>query len=173
VLWFSVGRRYGAKALRLLCRFSLSRDTCVRSTADFFSRRGLNTLLIARFVPGLSVLATPMAGASGVSFSRFIAYAASGDAIWIGTCLFVGYGLADQIGTLLHMLRHFGLDLGGVAMTVILAYVGLRWYSRQRLVRRLRMARISADELAALMSEHVAPGPPARRKRIPTSSQVQ
>ena len=71
--WFFAGRRYGGSVLGLICRLSLSRDTCVRRTADAFSRRGVKVLLFARFLPGLSVISAPLAGISGISLVRFVA----------------------------------------------------------------------------------------------------
>ena len=69
--WFMAGRRFGTVILGLLCRLSLSRDSCVRRTADTFARRGIKMLLVARFVPGLTVVMAPLAGISGVSVARF------------------------------------------------------------------------------------------------------
>ena len=38
LLWFAGGRRYGYRVLKLLCRMSLSPDTCVRQTEGIFDR---------------------------------------------------------------------------------------------------------------------------------------
>jgi membrane protein DedA with SNARE-associated domain len=37
-IWFYFGRRSGKRFLRLLCRTSLLRDSCVRRTQRFFTR---------------------------------------------------------------------------------------------------------------------------------------
>lgn len=157
VAWFLAGRRYGGSVLGLICRLSLSRDSCVRRTADAFSRRGLKVLLFARFLPGLSVISAPLAGISGVSLVRFVSYAETGAAIWIGTGLALGLGLAEQVGAALSALKRFGVDLGGFAVAMILAYAGFSWFRRQRLLHQLRVARISPDELAALTAAGSAP----------------
>ena len=155
--WFFAGRRYGTRVLGQICRLSLSRDSCVRRTADVFERRGVKVLLFARFIPGLSVISAPLAGISGVSLPRFIAYAETGAAFWIGTGLALGLLLADQVGTVLLDLEHFGLSLGGLGVALILAYVGFAWYRRHSLLRRLRIARITSHELAELKAAGVAP----------------
>src|SRR3546814_8442609 len=59
-IWYVAGRRHGFRVLRLLCRLSLSQDSCVRRTEAFFFKRGIRILLVARFVPGLSVVSVPM-----------------------------------------------------------------------------------------------------------------
>jgi membrane protein DedA with SNARE-associated domain/rhodanese-related sulfurtransferase len=157
IAWFLAGRRHGTRVLGLLCRLSLSRDSCVRRTADVFARRGLKVLLVARFVPGLSVLSAPVAGASGVGLAEFLAYAETGAAVWIGTGLLLGFWFADQVSALLLSLKQFGLGLAGVATAVIVGYAGFSWFRRMQLLRRLRMARISADALAALIASDAMP----------------
>ena len=156
VVWFFAGRRYGTAVLGMICRLSLSRDSCVRHTADAFERRGMKVLLVARFFPGLSVISTPLAGISGVSLARFAAYAETGAAIWIATGLALGLLFANQVSTILHMMARFGLDLGGLAAVLIVAYVGVALFRRWRLRRALHMARVSVVELAAIMQAGAA-----------------
>src|SRR5260370_458257 len=59
-VWFSLGRRYGNSVLKLLCRLSFEASTCVSKTEGYFTRRGAVTLLLAKFVPGLSTVAAPI-----------------------------------------------------------------------------------------------------------------
>ncbi len=157
VAWFSAGRRHGDRVLGFLCRLSLSRDTCVSKTAATFSRRGLAILLLARFIPGLSVVSAPLAGTSGVALPRFVAYAETGAALWVGCGLAAGYVFAAQVSAVLQMMQHFGVDVAGVAAAGTLGYAGMRWVRRRLLLRRLRMARISVDELAAMDAAGLRP----------------
>ena len=157
LVWFSAGLRYGGSVLGLLCRLSLSRDTCVSNTAALFAKRGVKVLLVARFVPGLSVVSAPLAAASGVSLRRFLAYAETGAAIWVICGLGIGYVFAGQIMGVLGMLERFGVDLIGAAVVATASYAGVRWLRRQLLLRHLRMARVGVDELAALLEAGAAP----------------
>ncbi|MDB5801288.1 MAG: transrane protein [Rhodocyclales bacterium] len=63
-IWYLAGRRYGILILGIMCRISISPDACVRRTENIFTRWGAPSLLIARFVPGLSLLSSPLAGAT-------------------------------------------------------------------------------------------------------------
>jgi membrane protein DedA with SNARE-associated domain len=72
-VWFFFGRRCGKRVLRFLCRVSIEPDSCVRRTENAFLKYGLNTLLIAKFIPGLNAVAAPLAGDSGVGVIRFLA----------------------------------------------------------------------------------------------------
>jgi membrane protein DedA with SNARE-associated domain/rhodanese-related sulfurtransferase len=157
IIWFAVGRRIGSKILRLLCRLAISHDTCVRNTAELFARQGVKILLFSRFLPGLPMVTSPLAGASGVSVPRFVLFDATGIAVWIAVGLGAGAAFSHQIATVLFLLGQFGIDLGGVAVAVTLIFIGYRWGRRRLLIRQLRMARISVDALNDLIGAGTAP----------------
>ncbi|MGH8447214.1 MAG: DedA family protein/thiosulfate sulfurtransferase GlpE, partial [Solimonas sp.] len=140
-----------------LCRLSLSRDSCVRRTETFFARRGVRILLVARFLPGLSVVSVPMTGLSLVPFRRFAAHDLAGVTLWVTTGLLLGALLAGQIDALLALLQNIGVGLGGVIALVLAFFIGQRWMRRRRLLRQLQVSRISVDELYALMAAGNAP----------------
>src|SRR5205814_8851986 len=62
VLWYQLGRKKGISVLQFLCRISLEPDSCVRRTEGVFAKQGARSLLVAKFVPGLSTAAPPLAG---------------------------------------------------------------------------------------------------------------
>ena len=95
--WFYLGRHRGNQVLGLLCRISLEPDSCVRRTQNVFTRYGLRGLLVAKFLPGLSTVAPPMAGMSGMSASRFLSVDAAGSLLYGGCLLGVGYVFSHQI----------------------------------------------------------------------------
>src|ERR1700679_28381 len=61
-LWFLLGRWRGASILNVFCRISLEPDTCVQKTRTTYGKHGVNWLLFAKFVPGLSTIAPPIVG---------------------------------------------------------------------------------------------------------------
>ena len=150
--WFWAGRRYGYRVLKLLCRVSLSPDSCVRQTEANYERRGVATLVVAKFVPGLATVAPPVAGALGLKISSFLVYNGAGAALYCGAGLILGLLFHGQIDWLLDRLT----DLGGYALLVILGllalYVAYRGWDRWRFLRSLRTARISVDELYEMMN---------------------
>src|SRR6266849_3396606 len=54
------GRHMGWYLLVFLCKVSLNPETCILRTAESFYKRGRTTLVIAKFVPGLSTMAAPL-----------------------------------------------------------------------------------------------------------------
>lgn len=156
VVWFYLGRVRGRKILTLLCRISVSPDSCVRQTDRLFEEWGVSSLVFAKFVPGLSTVAPPLAGASGIRLGRFLWFSFLGALLWAGSSILAGFVFHDAIDRLLAVLA----DLGHRALVVLAAalavYVVFKWWKRHRFFKALRVARISAEELDRLMRE----GPP-------------
>src|ERR1044072_7870304 len=128
LVWFEIGRWRGIRVLQFLCRISLEPDYCVRRTENSFARHGAKTLVIGKLVPGISVLATPMAGVYGLSRARFILFDGLGILLWIGTFELLGYVFSDQLEDVVAYASRFGgllvlLVAGGLAGYVAWKYV--------------------------------------------------
>jgi len=150
--WFWAGRRYGYGVLKLLCRISISPDSCVRQTETTYERRGVATLVIAKFLPGLATVAPPVAGALGLRTSSFLLFNGAGAALWSGTGLVLGLVFHGQIEWLMERIAEFG-GRAFLLLAVLLAlYVVHRLWDRWRFLRTLRSARVGVDELYAMMS---------------------
>ena len=149
--WYAAGKRYGHRVLKTLCQVSLSPDSCVRQTENTFERRGAATLVIAKFLPGLSTVAPPVAGALGLKPGTFLLFNGAGAALWSGAGLLAGLIFHGQIDWLFDRLA----DLGGYAIAIVAAllalYVGWKWWERHRFLKSLEAARITVDELYAMM----------------------
>jgi len=156
-IWYAAGRIYGMRVLQLLCRISISPDSCVRETETRFTRWGAVSLLVAKFVPGFATVAPPLAGAMRIPCSSFMAYSAAGAALWAGAAAGAGRVFHHQIDWLLIELAQMGVYavilLGG-ALALFVAY---KWYERRRFFKLLRMARISVDDLYRMMQEGAEP----------------
>src|SRR6266700_5441003 len=90
LIWFYLGRHGGHRVLSLLCRISLEPDSCVRRTQDLFTRYGMRGIVVAKFIPGLSTLAPPLAGASGVGAPRFFFFDGFGSLLYAGCFILIG-----------------------------------------------------------------------------------
>jgi membrane protein DedA with SNARE-associated domain/rhodanese-related sulfurtransferase len=150
--WFWAGRRYGHRILRLACRVTLSPDSCVRQAENTFERRGPAMLVIARFLPALETLAPPLAGALGIGTPAFLANDAIGGALWTMAGLALGAAFRGQIEWLLDWLAQLGEGALLLIGALIAGYVAYRLLQRWLFVRSLKIARISAQELYAMIS---------------------
>src|SRR5580698_3505936 len=73
-LMFLLGRYTGWWLLGVLCRLSISPESCILRSADAFYKRGRALLLIAKFVPGITALAAPLAGSMKLPVAQFVAF---------------------------------------------------------------------------------------------------
>jgi len=145
-LWYAIGRRGGAKVMSFLCRVALEPDSCVRRTEDLFSRHGARSLLVAKFVPGLSTAAPPLAGIFRMRFSRFLLFNSIGALIWAGGMMLVGYLLGEQIEAIVTAIGRAG-HLVGLVLAGLALYVLAKWVNRRRFLRKIRIARMRPEEL--------------------------
>jgi membrane-associated protein len=81
-LGYYLGRRFARPRLAAGKRFLLLTPARMRVAEAYFNRYGLPTVIIARFVTGLRVVAGPAAGASGMGWGRFFLANAVGAACW-------------------------------------------------------------------------------------------
>jgi membrane protein DedA with SNARE-associated domain/rhodanese-related sulfurtransferase len=149
LLWFWLGRVRGGQVLGWLCRISLEPDSCVRKTENLFFLHGTRSLLVAKFVPGLSTVAPPMAGIFGMGLVKFLVYDVAGALIWAGLCVGLGHLFSDQLDRVVTGLADLGSRAVLLLLGGLLVYVAYKFVQRRRFLRQLRMAKMSVDELKA------------------------
>ncbi len=150
--WYSAGRRYGSKVLKTICRVSLSPDSCVRQTESIFMRFGAASLTVAKFIPGFASVATSMAGVVKVPLWKFIAFDAVGAALWSGVAIGLGYVFREAINDVLAVFETMGRIGLWLIIGAFVVYVIAKWWQRELFIWRLRMDRISVDELHQMMA---------------------
>lgn len=156
-LWYFAGRFYGRRVMKFLCRVSLSPDSCVRTTENRFERWGRLTLVLAKFVPGLSTVARPLAGAMRLPLGSFELLNGLGSVLWAGAAIGTGMLFQTQIGLLLLRLRDLGTLAGELTLGVLAGYIAYKWWERRRFNNVLRLPRITVEELRRLAAEQRAP----------------
>lgn len=145
--WFLIGRRYGHHVLRLLCKLSMEPTICVRRTQDSFGRRRQVTLMIAKFVPGLAMLAPPVAGQNGMSYAEFLFFDAIGATAWVGALLTVGRLFGDALKRDPSLLNWAGRFSGALLVLGILIFFVGRVLRRRMVLKELVAARLEPQEL--------------------------
>jgi len=155
--WFVAGRIYGSRVMKTLCRISLNPDSCVSQTQLRFERWGPGAMIFAKFVPGLAILAPPLAGATGMRWSRFLFLSSISAALWVGVALGVGALLKPQLVLVLPRMQHLASAAAWFIGSLLAAYIAYKWWERRRFYRTLRMARIGVAELYELIEAGAAP----------------
>jgi len=150
-VWYAAGWYYGRRVISLLCRISLSPDSCVRQTEGRFERWGRLTLVVAKFVPGLSTLARPLAGTMRMDWKAFALLNGLGSVLWVGAAMWLGMLFHAQIGDLLERIQAFGPAAFATVCLLVVAYVSYKWWERRRFSGMMAVARITVEELRALI----------------------
>ena len=145
--WYEVGRRRGAGVLRRLCRLSLEPDSCVRRTENVFTRYGVKSMLVAKFVPGLTTVMPPLAGIFAVGRLRFAVYEILGVLLWAGLWMGLGYLFSEAITVIAARLARMERLLGVAILAAIVGYILVKYVRRRLFLRKLRVARISPEAL--------------------------
>ena len=157
LLWYALGRRFGYRLLAGLCRVSINPSSCVSLTEARFARWGVASLLVAKFVPGFSTVAPPIAGTLRMPLPRFMLAATAGAALWAGAALCAGWALRAAVPEAIDSLdRH-----AGRVLLLLIFFVGLwlawKLWQRRRFHVLSRMPHISADELLTALAGSAPP----------------
>ncbi len=145
--WYALGRVRGIKVLQLLCKISLEPDSCVRRTEGLFAKQGARSLVFAKFVPGLGSVAPPLAGIFHMRPARFFLFDVLGALLWSSVYVGLGYVFSGEIERIAEHAFHLGSGLVVLVIGALAAYIAYKFIARQRFLRELRIARITADEL--------------------------
>ena len=156
-VWFGLGRAKGHRILKTLCRISLSPDSCVRQTESVFERWGMPSLLVAKFIPGFSTVAPPMAGATGARLPAFLLYDAGGALLWAGAGVVLGVVFHRAIDRALQLLASLGSWALVILVAGLVVFVVFKWWQRRRFYQFLRMSRITVEDLRRLIDAGESP----------------
>ena len=146
-IWFWFGRKWGSQSVRLLCRLTADPRKCSRNAHERFSRYGPALLCVAKFFPGLGAVLPPLVGAEGVSLARFLALDTLGAFLWSGFYVGLGYLFSNELEVAIRWVRHFGTAFAIAIGIPIGLYLGWRGLVLVRMIRRLRLRRISPPML--------------------------
>ena len=155
--WYLAGRAFGYRILAGLCRLSINPGSCVSETESRFVRWGVWSLVVAKFVPGFSTVAPPIAGSLRMPWSSFITAAGLGAALWAGAAILVGWWWRAQVGVAISAVSHHG----GIVITVLAVALGawLVWklWQKYRFGQMLAIPFITPPELAAALASDTPP----------------
>jgi len=156
VLLYFMGRVSGWALLGLLCRLSANPETCILRSAEYFYRRGKQTLLFAKFIPGINTMSPPLAGSMKMRLGDFLQYDALGAALYVGAYSLAGYLFSDALRAITRGLRSAGFAAEVILGIGFVAYIVYRiWvYRRYRLLDVI--PRIPAEELARRFATEAA-----------------
>ncbi|HEX3376082.1 MAG TPA: VTT domain-containing protein [Candidatus Acidoferrales bacterium] len=150
-MWYEIGRRKGVRVLQFLCRISLEPDSCVRRTQVSFTRNGPSVLLGVKFIPGLGAMAAPLSGIIRMGWRKFLVYDALGAMAWAGAYAITGYAFSGQLEDVAEKASYLGKWLFVLVVAGFAGYILWKYYKRRKFLRKLKIARITPEELKGKM----------------------
>src|SRR4029450_12850944 len=98
----------------------------------------------AKFIPGFSTVAPPLAGAAGASFSSFLLYDSGGALLWAGAGVAAGMAFHRAIDRALSLLASLGSGAFVVLAAGLAVFVAFKWWQRRRFSKMLPIVASSA-----------------------------
>jgi membrane protein DedA with SNARE-associated domain len=124
-LGYVIGYRGGRRLFdRYRSAFRIKSETIARGER-LFDRYGAVTILFARFIFGLRVIAGPLAGVLRMPWKRFAVFNFLGALLWVTVISFVGYKFGKHWDVLTEYIERFNIAL--VIAAVIVVFVLWRW----------------------------------------------
>jgi membrane protein DedA with SNARE-associated domain/rhodanese-related sulfurtransferase len=152
LLWFRIGQLWGSRALGLLCRISIEPDSCVARTHSRFARNGPRSLLVSKFVPGLSAVATPVAGMIRMPVGEFLLWDGLGSLGWVSLYLTLGFVFRRRLEELAQYFEGTSRSFAALVGVAIAAYIGIKVYRRWRFLRNVAAATVEPQEVREQMA---------------------
>jgi membrane protein DedA with SNARE-associated domain len=146
-LAYLVGRSKGHAVLKLLCRISLEPDSCVSNTRYWFRKLGAWAIVLAKLIPGLNTIASPMAGLSRVPWWKFALADLTGSVVWVSAYMTLGYVFRAQLEEAAGYVLRLGSWMAAVILVLIVGWVSFKLWQRKRFLKKLLVARITPEEL--------------------------
>lgn len=106
---YFVGRTIGPRVYEWDSRW-VKREY-LQKTQSFFDKYGGQAVIIARFMPIVRTFTPFVAGVGAMPYKRFLAYDIAGGALWVGICVWMGYGLGN--------LPFFKENFSAIVMAII------------------------------------------------------
>jgi membrane protein DedA with SNARE-associated domain len=125
---FALGRHGGRPLIeRYRDVFHIGAETVERGDR-LFERYGAATVFLARFIFGMRVLASLLAGALHMSWRKFTVFNFLGAAVWVTAICGAGYLFGGHWGRLAHDLKRFDIAVGVVVVVGVIVV----WWRRRR-----------------------------------------
>lgn len=135
-VWFVVGRRYGMGALKTLYEVARVSDASARRLQAAFEKYRSGTLVAAKFIPGLSLIAPPLSGASRMAWLPFVFFSSIGSMLWVVGGIAIGVLLADEIPVVIGHVGTLGWGVAALLFVLLLGYLALHRRARRGIATR-------------------------------------
>lgn len=134
MMGYEIGRRGGPKAFDNPDSVFFHKENLDKAHT-FFARYGNATVILARFIPIVRTLASPLAGMGHMRYGRFMLYNCIGAALWVPLLTLIGYWAGKVLG------KFFNIDhyiLPAVLFATVLTFGISFWHLMKDPANRAR-----------------------------------
>lgn len=156
-IWYLTGKLFGYRVLAGLCKLSINPSSCVSLTEARFIRWGVSSLVVAKFIPGFSTVAPPIAGAMRMNPLGFLLAAAIGSALWAGLALGAGWLLQDAVQSVIALLDRHASRVLLLVLLLLGSGIGWKLWQKYRFRQFSALPHITPDELIAALAGNEPP----------------
>lgn len=156
-LWYFAGRLFGYRVLSGLCRLSINPASCVTQTEARFVRWGLWSLVVAKFVPGFSTVAPPIAGSLRMPLPGFLLAAGAGAALWAGGAILAGWWLRDELQEALAAMSRQGTTVIVIVALALAGWLAWKLWQRYRFKKLAAIPHVTPLELVEALASETPP----------------
>jgi membrane protein DedA with SNARE-associated domain/rhodanese-related sulfurtransferase len=145
--WYFAGRFYGYRVLSVLCKLSINPESCVSQTESRFRVWGPWSLVVAKFIPGFSTVAPPIAGAVKMSLFAFTVASAMGAFLWAMAALMAGWLFKDEVNAMYGVLKDNLFVLVVVVALICCFWLMWKLMHRDEFKARTNMPKIPVQDV--------------------------
>lgn len=156
-IWYGAGKVFGYRVLAGLCKLSLNPGSCVSQTEARFIRWGSSSLVVAKFIPGFSTVAPPIAGALRMPLPGFLLASGSGAGLWAGLALGAGWVLRDAVQNAIAVLDQHAGGAVAIAVPVVATWLGWKLWQKYRFRKFCAVPHITPAELIVALGTEQPP----------------
>jgi membrane protein DedA with SNARE-associated domain len=127
---YLIGRKGGRWLLERPGRFQRQRREALATGESFFDRHGPKAVFFGRFVLGLRVWASWLAGATHMPWRSFVLWNALGGIIWATAVGLVAYFIGHSAGNAIQAFGYYGL--AAVVIALVSAFLMHRRHRREQ-----------------------------------------
>jgi len=137
---YEIGKRSGHKLFKNTDSIFFNKEN-IDKAQEFFKVHGGKTIILARFVPIVRTLSSPLAGMGHMDYTKFMIYNVVGALLWVPTLVFLGYWIGRTVGEFVNIDKYI-LPIALLAMLVTFggsfAHVLRDPVSRQKIITKLK-----------------------------------
>jgi membrane protein DedA with SNARE-associated domain len=126
---FMIGRRGGRAVLERPGRFERERRRVLEIGDPFFERHGAKAVFLGRWIAGLRIWASWLAGASSMRWPTFLVWNALGGISWATSVALAAYYGGTGVEKVFSSIGIYALP---AAVALFVAFAGWWWWRRRR-----------------------------------------